>query len=171
LPAEYSWSHSVWGLHCPWQLRGTPSRFRMYTKYRQARTRGMTDAPLKSPGGSACPGAGDGRTVHREHMRASANFWDAPMGLSSVPANKRGKGGRRFTPERRIRPETSSPDLTPSANYTKAAIENAITGVADKPAARQTRAASFGHRQRSENSPSSTILTAQLAVCRQRRSL
>ena len=92
---------------------------------------GMTDAQLKSLEVSACPGAGAcGGQFTANTMALVCEFLGiAPMGLSSVPATNAGKGaaGRRageFVLELLRR------DVTPSKIITKAAIENAITGVA-----------------------------------------
>ncbi len=92
---------------------------------------GMTDAELKSLECAACPGAGAcGGQFTANTMALVCEFLGiAPMGLSSIPATDKGKGaaGRRageFVLELLRR------DLTPSKIITKAAIENAIAGVA-----------------------------------------
>jgi len=92
---------------------------------------GMIDAELKSLECAACPGAGAcGGQFTANTMALVCEFLGiAPMGLSSIPATDKGKGaaGRRageFVLELLRR------DLTPSKIITKAAIENAIAGVA-----------------------------------------
>jgi len=92
---------------------------------------GMTDVQLKSLEVAACPGAGAcGGQFTANTMALVCEFLGiAPMGLSSVPATNVGKAaaGHR-TGEFVV--ELLRRDLTPSKIITKAAIENAITGVA-----------------------------------------
>src|SRR5438552_10007207 len=92
---------------------------------------GMTDAELKSLECAACPGAGAcGGQFTANTMALVCDFLGiAPMGLSSVPATDKGKGaaGRRAG---ECVLELLRRDLTPSKIITKAAIENAIAGVA-----------------------------------------
>jgi dihydroxy-acid dehydratase len=91
----------------------------------------MTDAQLKSLETAACPGAGAcGGQFTANTMAMVCEFLGiAPMGLSSVPATNAAKpnaghraGGMLLDLLRR--------DVTPSKIITKAAIENAIAGVA-----------------------------------------
>ncbi len=92
---------------------------------------GMTDVQLKSLEVAACPGAGAcGGQFTANTMAMVCEFLGiAPMGLSSVPATNAGKAaaGRRAG---EIVVELLRRDLTPSKIITKAAIENAISGVA-----------------------------------------
>ncbi len=92
---------------------------------------GMTDVQLKSLEVSACPGAGAcGGQFTANTMALVCEFLGiAPMGLSSVPATNAGKAaaGHRAG---EFALELLRHDLTPSKIITKAAIENAITGVA-----------------------------------------
>src|SRR6266567_4309560 len=92
---------------------------------------GISDLQLKSLETAACPGAGAcGGQFTANTMALVCEFLGiAPMGLSSVPATNAGKAaaGRRageFVVDLLRR------DLTPSKIITKAAIENAIAGVA-----------------------------------------
>src|SRR5260370_7188176 len=91
----------------------------------------MTDVQLKSLEVAACPGAGAcGGQFTANTMAMVCEFLGiAPMGLSSVPATNAGKAaaGRRAG---EIVVELLRRDLTPSKIITKAAIENAISGVA-----------------------------------------
>jgi dihydroxy-acid dehydratase len=92
---------------------------------------GMTDAQLRSLEGAACPGAGAcGGQFTANTMALVCEFLGiAPMGLSSVPAMNAGKAnaGRRAG---ELVVDLLRRDVTPSKIITKAAIENAITGVA-----------------------------------------
>jgi dihydroxy-acid dehydratase len=92
---------------------------------------GMTDAQLKSLEGAACPGAGAcGGQFTANTMALVCEFLGiAPMGLSSVPATNAGKAkaGHRAG---ELVVDLLRRDVTPSKIITKAAIENAITGVA-----------------------------------------
>jgi dihydroxy-acid dehydratase len=91
----------------------------------------MTDAQLKSIEGAACPGAGAcGGQFTANTMALVCEFLGiAPMGLSSVPATDTAKGsaGRRAG---EIVMDLLRRDVTPLKIITKAAIENAIAGVA-----------------------------------------
>jgi dihydroxy-acid dehydratase len=91
----------------------------------------MTDAQLRSLEGAACPGAGAcGGQFTANTMALVCEFLGiAPMGLSSVPATNSAKGnaGRRAG---ELVLELLRRDITPSKIITKAAIENAIAGVA-----------------------------------------
>src|SRR5437660_8818715 len=91
----------------------------------------MTDAQLKSLETAACPGAGAcGGQFTANTMALVCEFLGvAPMGLSSVPATNAGKAaaGRRAG---EMVLELLRRDVTPSKIITKAAIENAIAGVA-----------------------------------------
>src|ERR1700756_4935579 len=92
---------------------------------------GITDAQLKSLETAACPGAGAcGGQFTANTMALVCEFLGiAPMGLSSVPATNAAKGhagqraGEMFMALLRK-------DVTPSKIINKAAIENAIAGVA-----------------------------------------
>ena len=92
---------------------------------------GMTDARLSSLESAACPGAGAcGGQFTANTMALVCEFLGiAPMGLSSVPATNAGKAaaGRRAG---ELVLELLRRDVTPSKIITKAAIENAITGIA-----------------------------------------
>ena len=92
---------------------------------------GMTDEQLKALEISACPGAGAcGGQFTANTMAMVCEFLGiAPMGLSSVPAtdSAKAKAGRRAG---EMLLELLRRDVTPSKIITKAAIENAITGVA-----------------------------------------
>jgi dihydroxy-acid dehydratase len=92
---------------------------------------GMSDARLKSLETAACPGAGAcGGQFTANTMALVCEFLGiAPMGLSSVPATNSAKAdaGRKAG---EILLELLRRDVTPSKIITKAAIENAITGVA-----------------------------------------
>ena len=92
---------------------------------------GMTDAQLKSLEVSACPGAGAcGGQFTANTMALVCEFLGiAPMGLSSVPATNAGKAAAGYRAGEFVL-ELLRRDLTPSKIITKAAIENAITGVA-----------------------------------------
>ncbi|HYL86431.1 MAG TPA: dihydroxy-acid dehydratase [Candidatus Angelobacter sp.] len=91
----------------------------------------MSDARLKSLEVAACPGAGAcGGQFTANTMALVCEFLGiAPMGLSSVPATDAGKAaaGRRAG---ELVLELLRKNVTPSQIITKAAIENAITGVA-----------------------------------------
>ena len=91
----------------------------------------MTDDQLKSLEISACPGAGAcGGQFTANTMAMVCEFLGiAPMGLSSVPAtdSAKAKAGQRAG---EMVLELLRRDVTPSKIITKAAIENAITGVA-----------------------------------------
>jgi dihydroxy-acid dehydratase len=92
---------------------------------------GMTDAQLKSLEGAACPGAGAcGGQFTANTMALVCEFLGiAPMGLSSVPATNAGKAAAGHRAGELVL-ELLRRDLTPSKIITKAAIENAIAGVA-----------------------------------------
>ncbi len=91
----------------------------------------MTDARLSSLESVACPGAGAcGGQFTANTMALVCEFLGvAPMGLSSVPATNVGKAaaGRRAG---ELVLDLLRRDVTPSKIITKAAIENAITGIA-----------------------------------------
>jgi dihydroxy-acid dehydratase len=91
----------------------------------------MTDARLSSLESAACPGAGacGGQFTANTMALVSEFVGIAPMGLSSVPATNAGKAaaGRRAG---ELLLELLRRDVTPSKIITKAAIENAITGIA-----------------------------------------
>ncbi len=92
---------------------------------------GMTDAQLKSLEGAACPGAGAcGGQFTANTMALVCEFLGiAPMGLSSVPATNAAKGHAGHRAGELVL-DLLRHDITPSKIITKAAIENAITGVA-----------------------------------------
>ncbi len=92
---------------------------------------GMSDARLNALESAACPGAGacGGQFTANTMALVSEFLGIAPMGLSSVPATNaaKGKAGHRAG---ELVMELLRRDLTPSKIITKAAIENAIAGVA-----------------------------------------
>ena len=92
---------------------------------------GMTDAQLKSLEGAACPGAGAcGGQFTANTMALVCEFLGiAPMGLSSVPATNAGKAAAGHRAGELVL-DLLRRDLIPSKIITKAAIENAIAGVA-----------------------------------------
>jgi len=92
---------------------------------------GMTDAQLKSLEGAACPGAGAcGGQFTANTMALVCEFLGiAPMGLSSVPATNAAKGHAGHRAGELVL-DLLRRNITPSKIMTKAAIENAITGVA-----------------------------------------
>ncbi len=92
---------------------------------------GMTDAQLKSLEGAACPGAGAcGGQFTANTMALVCEFLGiAPMGLSSVPATNAAKGHAGHRAGELVL-DLLRRNITPSEIMTKAAIENAITGVA-----------------------------------------
>jgi dihydroxy-acid dehydratase len=92
---------------------------------------GMTDARLRALEGAACPGAGAcGGQFTANTMALVCEFLGiAPMGLSSVPATNAGKGNAGHRAGELLM-ELLRRDLTPLKIITKAAIENAIAGVA-----------------------------------------
>ncbi len=92
---------------------------------------GMTDAQLKSLEGAACPGAGAcGGQFTANTMALVCEFLGiAPMGLSSVPAMHAGKANAGHRAGELVL-DLLRRDVTPSKIITKAAIENAIAGVA-----------------------------------------
>src|SRR5437588_6323139 len=92
---------------------------------------GMTDAQLRSLEGAACPGAGAcGGQFTANTMALVCEFLGiAPMGLSSVPATNADKAAAGYRAGEFVL-ELLRRDVTPSKIITKAAIENAITGVA-----------------------------------------
>ena len=92
---------------------------------------GISDSQLKSLEIAACPGAGAcGGQFTANTMALVCEFLGiAPMGLSSVPATNADKAqaGRRAG---ELVLDLLRRDITPSKIITKAAIENAIAGVA-----------------------------------------
>ncbi len=92
---------------------------------------GMTDARLRALEGAACPGAGAcGGQFTANTMALVCEFLGiAPMGLSSVPATNAGKANAGHRAGELLM-ELLRRDLTPLKIITKAAIENAIAGVA-----------------------------------------
>ncbi len=91
----------------------------------------MTDAQLNALECSACPGAGAcGGQFTANTMALVCEFLGiAPLGLSSIPATNPAKAdaGRRAG---ELLVDLLKRDVTPSKIITKAAIENAIAGVA-----------------------------------------
>jgi dihydroxy-acid dehydratase len=92
---------------------------------------GMTDAQLKSLEVAACPGAGAcGGQFTANTMALVCEFLGiAPMGLSSVPATNTAKANAGHRAGEMVL-DLLRRDVTPSKIITKAAIENAIAGVA-----------------------------------------
>jgi dihydroxy-acid dehydratase len=92
---------------------------------------GMTDAQLKTLEGAACPGAGAcGGQFTANTMALVCEFLGiAPMGLSSVPATNAGKAKAGYRAGELVL-DLLRRDVTPLKIITKAAIENAIAGVA-----------------------------------------
>jgi dihydroxy-acid dehydratase len=91
----------------------------------------ITDAQLKELECAACPGAGAcGGQFTANTMALVCEFLGiAPMGLSSVPATNEGKA-RAGELAGRLTLDLLKKNLLPSNIITKAAIENAIAGVA-----------------------------------------
>jgi len=91
----------------------------------------MTDAQLRSLEGAACPGAGAcGGQFTANTMALVCEFLGiAPMGLSSVPATNAAKGNAGHRAGELV-VDLLRRNVTPSKIITKAAIENAIAGVA-----------------------------------------
>jgi len=92
---------------------------------------GMTDAQLRSLEGAACPGAGAcGGQFTANTMALVCEFLGiAPMGLSSIPATNAGKASAAHRAGELVL-DLLRRDVTPLKIITKAAIENAIAGVA-----------------------------------------
>ena len=92
---------------------------------------GITDAQLKSLESAACPGAGAcGGQFTANTMALVCEFLGiAPMGLSSVPATNAAKANAGNQAGKMVM-DLLRRDVTPSKIITKAAIENAIAGVA-----------------------------------------
>jgi len=92
---------------------------------------GMTDAQLNALEGAACPGAGAcGGQFTANTMALVCEFLGiAPMGLSSVPATNAAKANAGHRAGELVL-DLLRRDVTPSKIITKAAIENAIAGVA-----------------------------------------
>jgi dihydroxy-acid dehydratase len=91
----------------------------------------MTDAQLKALECAACPGAGAcGGQFTANTMALVCEFLGiAPMGLSSVPATNANKAGAGHHAGELV-VDLLRRNITPSKIITKAAIENAIAGVA-----------------------------------------
>src|SRR5580704_12257345 len=92
---------------------------------------GMSDARFKALEDSACPGAGAcGEQFIDNTMALVSEFLGiAPMGLSSVPATDAGKAHAGHRAGELVM-DLLRGDVIPSKIITKAAIENAIAGVA-----------------------------------------
>jgi dihydroxy-acid dehydratase len=91
----------------------------------------ISDAKLKEIESVACPGAGAcGGQFTANTMALVGEFLGiAPMGLSGIPATNKEKGKAGYRAGEMLM-ELLKKDITPSKIITKAAIENAITGVA-----------------------------------------
>ena len=91
----------------------------------------MTDAQLTALEKVACPGAGacGGQFTANTMALVSEFLGIAPMGLSSVPATNSSKGSSGHRAGELVM-DLLRRDITPSKIITKAAIENAIAGVA-----------------------------------------
>jgi dihydroxy-acid dehydratase len=91
----------------------------------------ISDAKLKEIEIVACPGAGAcGGQFTANTMALVGEFLGiAPMGLSGIPATNKEKGKAGYRAGEMVM-ELLKKDITPSKIITKAAIENAITGVA-----------------------------------------
>jgi dihydroxy-acid dehydratase len=92
---------------------------------------GMSDARFKALEDSACPGAGacGGQFTANTMALVSEFLGIAPMGLSSIPATDAGKAQAGHRAGELVM-DLLRGDVTPSKIITKAAIENAIAGVA-----------------------------------------
>src|SRR5580692_11806449 len=92
---------------------------------------GMSDARFKALEDSACPGAGacGGQFTANTMALVSEFLGIAPMGLSSVPATDADKAHAGHRAGELVM-DLLRGDVTPSKIITKAAIENAIAGVA-----------------------------------------
>jgi dihydroxy-acid dehydratase len=92
---------------------------------------GMSDARFKALEDSACPGAGacGGQFTANTMALVSEFLGIAPMGLSSVPATDAGKAHAGHRAGELVM-DLLRGDVIPSKIITKAAIENAIAGVA-----------------------------------------
>jgi dihydroxy-acid dehydratase len=91
----------------------------------------MSDVRLKALEESACPGAGacGGQFTANTMALVSEFLGIAPMGLSSVPATDSGKAHAGHRAGELVM-DLLRQDVTPSKIITRAAIENAIAGVA-----------------------------------------
>src|SRR5246127_5173519 len=120
------------GSIAPGQFEGHPVTIQDVYEAIGAHARGaMTDARLKELESTACPGAGAcGGQFTANTMALVAEFLGiAPMGLSGVPATS----PEKYTAGRRageLVMDLLRKDITPSKIITRAAIENAVTGVA-----------------------------------------
>src|ERR1700730_10427515 len=120
------------GSIAPGQFEGHPVTIQdVYEAIGKHARGGMTDAQLKSLETSACPGAGAcGGQFTANTMSLVCEFLGiAPMGLSSVPATNAAKGNAGYRAGEMVM-DLLRRDITPSKIITKAAIENAIAGVA-----------------------------------------
>jgi len=120
------------GSIAPGQFEGHPVTIQDVYEAIGAHARGgISDSQLKSLETAACPGAGAcGGQFTANTMALVCEFLGiAPMGLSSVPATNAAKAqaGRRAG---ELVLDLLRRDITPSKIITKAAIENAIAGVA-----------------------------------------
>ena len=91
----------------------------------------MTDAQLKSLESAACPGAGacGGQFTANTMAMVSEFLGIAPMGISSVPATHAAKANAGYRAGELVM-DLLCREVTPRKIISKAAIENAITGVA-----------------------------------------
>src|SRR5580658_6191320 len=91
----------------------------------------ITDADLKEIESVACPGAGacGGQFTANTMAMALEFIGIAPMGLSGIPATNKEKGHAGYRVGEMVM-DLLKRDVTPAKIMTKAAIENAITGVA-----------------------------------------
>ncbi len=120
------------GSIAPGQFEGHPVTIQDVYEAIGAHARGgISDSQLKSLETAACPGAGAcGGQFTANTMALVCEFLGiAPMGLSSVPATNAAKAqAGRCAGELVL--DLLRRDITPSKIITKAAIENAIAGVA-----------------------------------------
>ena len=120
------------GSIAPGQFEGHPVTIQdVYEAIGKHARGGMTDAQLRSLEGAACPGAGAcGGQFTANTMALVCEFLGiAPMGLSSVPATNAGKANAAHRAGELVL-DLLRRDVTPLKIITKAAIENAIAGVA-----------------------------------------
>jgi len=120
------------GSIAPGQFEGHPVTIQdVYEAIGKHARGGMTDAQLKSLEGAACPGAGAcGGQFTANTMALVCEFLGiAPMGLSSIPATNAAKANAGHRAGELVM-DLLRRNIAPSKIITKAAIENAITGVA-----------------------------------------
>src|ERR1700756_2313290 len=120
------------GSIAPGQFEGHPVTIQdVYEAIGKHARGGMTDAQLKSLETAACPGAGAcGGQFTANTMALVCEFLGlAPMEISSVPATDAGKAHAGELAGK-LAIDLLRKNTTPSQIITKAAIENAIAGVA-----------------------------------------